>query len=230
MPTPEKKPTPTSPVTTPRVTSAMSTRRYAKTRDESIPSVWASIGSFVFEVLKILIIALLIIKPIHYFILQPFYVRGASMEPNFYNNEYLIVDELSYRFHTPRRGDVVVIHNPYQASEYFIKRVIGLPGEQVIIGGGQVRIVNTDHPQGWYLDELTYLSRDVVTTGDLRVTLGADQYYVLGDNRPASLDSRSFGPITKKDIVGRTAVRAWPLNRARLFPTPSTPLEPLPIQ
>lgn len=208
----------------------MTTRRYApmEEKPKPMPGFGASLGSFVFEIAKILIIALLIIKPIHYFILQPFYVRGASMEPNFYNNEYLIVDELSYRFHEPRRGDVVVIHNPYKPSEFFIKRVIAQPGERVIIADGVVRIANKEHPEGWYLDEHTYLAKDVITLGSVNLTLESDEYFLLGDNRGASLDSRSFGVITRKEIVGRAAVRAWPFNRLSLFPTPPTSFVPLP--
>lgn len=189
-------------------------------KSDFLPSFRRSVGGFVWELAKIVFIALAIIKPIHYFLLQPFYVRGASMEPNFYNNEYLIIDQLSYRLHEPRRGDVVVIHNPLKQKEFFIKRVIGLPGERIIIADGEVRISTANDPLGLPLDESGYLQSTVRTNGQLDIRLGSKEYYVLGDNRGSSFDSRSFGPIPRELIVGRTAVRAWPVHRARTFQTP----------
>ncbi|MBI3573303.1 MAG: signal peptidase I [Candidatus Kerfeldbacteria bacterium] len=196
-------------------------------KSEYLPSFSFSFGNFVLEVVKILIIAILIIKPIHYFILQPFYVKGASMEPNFHNNEYLIIDELSYRLHQPRRGDVVVLRDPFRSDEFFIKRIVGLPGERVVVDNNHVEIFNAAQPHGAVLDESAYLAPSVETSGHLDVTLGQGQYYMLGDNRPASFDSRSFGPITRQSMIGRTAVRAWPIPRARTFQTPTVPYLPL---
>lgn len=195
-------------------------------RSSYLPSFHSSFGGFVVELAKIVVIALAIIIPIRTFVLQPFYVKGASMEPNFRDNEYLIIDELSYRMHDPRRGDVVVLRSP-SLNEFLIKRVIGLPGERVIVNDGKIEIINNDNPTGAQLNEKDYLSPSVLTIGDLDVTLGPDQYYVMGDNRPASLDSRSFGPIARKDIIGRTAVRAWPLNRLTGFRTPTVQLKAL---
>lgn len=195
-------------------------------KSDFLPSFSKSFGIFVVEVAKILIIAYIIIKPIHAFVIQPFYVKGASMEPTFHNNEYLIIDELSYRFHSPRRGDVIVLRNPYQREEFLIKRIIGLPGERVTITGGRVLVRPSDRLDGAYLDERVYLPASVETVGPADVVLDADQYFVLGDNRPASLDSRSFGPIYRSQIIGRTALRAWPLSQAKTFPTPPIGLRP----
>lgn len=192
-------------------------------KSDFLPTFGKSFGGFVWEVAKIIIIALAIIKPIHYFLLQPFYVKGASMEPNFYNNEYLVVDQLSYRLHEPRRGDVIVLRNPFDDKEFFIKRVIGLPGERVVVSSGKVFVYNTGHPSGVELDETSYLDADVQTLGNIEITIGPTEYYVLGDHRSASLDSRSFGPIPRHSIVGRTAVRAWPVYRTRTFQTPEYP-------
>lgn len=191
---------------------------------EWVPGFMKSAGLFFWEVAKILIIAYAIIKPIHAFVIQPFYVKGASMEPTFRNNEYLIIDELSYRFHEPRRGDVVVLHNPFQHDEYLIKRIIGLPGERIVISQGQVTIYSTAHPQGVLLNQSKFLAASVFTSGELDTTLSSQQYFVLGDNRPASLDSRSFGPVNRKHIVGRTMLRAWPVTRISTFSSPSIPL------
>ncbi len=190
-------------------------------KSDFLPKFKNSFGGFVIEVAKIVIIALIIIRPVHAFLIQPFYVKGASMEPNFHDQDYLIVDQLSYRLHDPRRGDVVVIHNPFQANEFFIKRIIGLPNETVRIADNTVTITNTEHPNGFVLDETPYLEPNVQTPGNIEVALSADEYYVMGDNRTASLDSRSFGPITRESIVGRTALRAWPIYQARTFQTPN---------
>lgn len=168
-----------------------------------------------------LTIALAIILPIRYFLIQPFYVKGASMEPNFYDHEYLVIDELSYRFHTPERGDIVVFRYPRNPSQFFIKRVIGLPGETVIVSGNRVKVVDAAHPGGVILDESAYLAPGTSTQGERRVVLGLEEYYLLGDNRTQSLDSRIFGPVERSFIVGRAWFRGWPLGKAGTFPMPA---------
>ncbi len=216
--------TPENPLGDPRRFRGMSTdlRKLAATekRSDFLPSFNRSAGSFAAELVKIIVIAFAIIIPIRFFILQPFYVKGASMEPNFHDNEYLIIDELSYRLHQPARGDVIVLRNPSQPSEFLIKRVIGLPGDRLTINDGEITVFDTAHPDGAILNESEYLPPDRITFGHLDVTLGQNEFYVLGDNRPASLDSRIFGPVMRTQIIGRTAVRAWPVYRARTFQTP----------
>ncbi|MDQ7815140.1 MAG: signal peptidase I [Patescibacteria group bacterium] len=170
----------------------------------------------VIEFVQVLAISLAIIIPVRYFLIQPFYVKGASMEPSFWDHEYLIIDELSYRFRTPDRGEIVVFRYPNDPKQFFIKRVIGLPGETVEIAGGQIKIYNDKSPNGTVLDETSYLDQEY-TTMTRTVTLKADEYYVLGDNRIASLDSRLFGPIKKDVIVGRVWLRGWPPERWRVF-------------
>lgn len=176
-------------------------------------------GVFIIELIKVGLLAALTIGLIRYFLFKPFYVKGASMEPNFYDNEYLIVDELSYRFRAPERGEVVVFRYPGDPSEYFLKRVIGLPGERVKISNGHVTIYNSEHPEGVEVSE-SYLPKDLATTGDETTTLGDKEYFVLGDNRPNSFDSRRFGPISLDAIVGRAWIRGWPLSRVQTFTTP----------
>ncbi|MFZ2803963.1 MAG: signal peptidase I [Patescibacteria group bacterium] len=175
---------------------------------------------FVFELVQVLAISLAIIIPVRYFLIQPFYVKGASMEPNFYDHEYLIIDELSFRFHQPQRGDIIVFRYPVDPKQFFIKRVIGLPGETVEIANGQVKIYNTAHPNGVVLDETSYLTQDYTAT-TRTVTLKSDEYFVLGDNRIESLDSRYFGPVNQSLIIGRVWLRAWPLDRWNLFNDPN---------
>ncbi len=225
MPTPNSQQPPENPLGDPRRFKGLSTdlKKLAATepRSEFLPSFQRSVGGFASELIKIILIAFAIIIPLRFFILQPFYVKGASMEPNFHDNEYLIIDELSYRLHAPQRGDVIVLKNPSQPSEFLIKRIIGLPNERLTIADGAVTIYNATWPDGGVLDESSYLPTGRETFGQLDVTLGPGEYYVLGDNRPASLDSRVFGPVLRSAIIGRTAVRAWPLYRARTFSTPT---------
>ena len=170
------------------------------------------------ELVKMVVISLAIVLPVRYFLIQPFYVKGASMEPNFYDREYLIIDEISYRFNTPQRGDIIVFRYPHDPQEYFIKRVIGLPGETVELKDGQIYIYNQQYPEGQLLDEV-YINEAIKTysyTVD-KVEVGADEYYVLGDNRLASKDSRSFGAVNKSFIVGRVFFRGWPVDRFGLM-------------
>ncbi len=168
------------------------------------------------EMIQVLAISLAIIIPVRWFLIQPFYVQGASMEPNFFDHEYLIIDELSYRFDDPRRGDVVVFQYPNDPKQFFIKRVIGLPSETVEISDGKVRIYNEAFPNGILLDESPYLDQDF-TAATQHVTLKANQYYLLGDNRSSSLDSRFFGPVDRSHIIGRVWVRGYPVDRWKHF-------------
>jgi len=184
------------------------------------PSFFGSLARFALEILEIVVISLAIILPIRYFLIQPFYVKGASMEPTFDDHEYLIIDELSYRVRQPERGEVIVFRYPLDPRQFFIKRLIGLPGETVKISGDKVTIINAEHPDGFVLDESAYLSSDVLTQGDRTITLSKDEYFVMGDNRTASLDSRTFGPLPAKNIVGRVWIRGWPLDRATVFSAP----------
>ncbi|MFZ6036402.1 MAG: signal peptidase I [Patescibacteria group bacterium] len=195
-----------------------------KAKDD-VPAYAKSPRGFLIELIKIVLIAVVIIIPIRYFLFQPFYVRGASMEPNFEDNQYLIIDEITYRFNDPQRGDVVVIRDPKNTAEFLIKRIIGLPHEVVEIGDGRVTIINEQNPEGAALPE-SYLADYIQTSGNQRVELGADQYFVMGDNRPVSLDSRSFGPLPRREIVGRAWLRVWPFETFTLFTPPTYQLTP----
>jgi len=180
-----------------------------------------NIIAFIVELVKIVFISLVIIVPIRYFLIQPFYVKGASMEPNFYDREYLIIDEISYRLGEPERGDIVVFRYPLDPQEFFIKRVIGLPGESIQIKGGNVVIYNEENPNGVFLEE-NYLPEDLKTYGltEDMVELGDEQYFVLGDNRSSSKDSRSFGAVDESFLIGKVLLRGLPFNRAQFFDAP----------
>lgn len=180
-----------------------------------------SVGLFFWDLIKIFIIALIIIIPFRMFIAEPFVVSGSSMVPNFHNGDYLIIDRLTYNLSEPQRGDVVVLKFPKDTSQFFIKRIIGLPGETVRLKAGHVIIVNKEYPEGFELKE-PYLPNQLETLGKTEpVTLGSDEYFVLGDNRTASSDSRVWGILPENDIVGKAWVRVFPLNAAAKFKTPS---------
>jgi len=174
--------------------------------------------SLLFEVIKIVILAVVIVLPVRYFLFQPFFVQGISMEPNFENGDYLIVDEISYRFREPERGEIIVFKYPKNPTQRYIKRIIGLPGETIEIKEGQVIILDEDGNQA--LDESEYLSENIETSGNIRVSLSEDEYFVLGDNRNFSSDSRRWGVLPEKYIVGKVYVRAWPFTTLAKFETP----------
>lgn len=186
------------------------TTSVAKLRNIDIISSMKGFLSFFWEIFKIVIVALLIVIPIRYFLFQPFLVKGQSMEPNFHQGDYLIIDEISYRFHTPQRGEVVVFKSPQNPTQRYIKRIIGLPGEIVEIKDGKV-IIYQDSKK-FILDESSYLPAGFETPGQTRVFLQKDNYFVLGDNRLASFDSRRWGPLPKKNIIGRVFIRVWPIT------------------
>ncbi|MEK7094535.1 MAG: signal peptidase I [Patescibacteria group bacterium] len=176
---------------------------------------------YVFEVLKVVITAGLIIVLVRYYLIQPFYVRGASMEPTFENREYLLIDEITYRFREPKRGEVVVFRHPQNTVEFFIKRIIGLPGETVTIENGKVTVANDGRPDGVVLEE-SYIGQ-VFTEGHEQILLNKDEYFVLGDNRSASMDSRIIGPVKREYFVGRVLVRGLPLSKFSIFESPLYP-------
>lgn len=173
--------------------------------------------SFTRELLNFALIVIFIVLPIRFFVAQPFVVVGSSMEPTFLNNDYLIVDELSYRFNDPKRGDVVIFkyHNSEDDQKYFIKRVIALPGETIDINNGKVTIKNDASPEGFILDE-TYIKEP--PTNNMTVTLPENEYFVMGDNRGVSFDSRSWGALPKDEIVGKAFIRLLPLRKADILP------------
>ncbi len=171
--------------------------------------------SLIREIIEFVIIAVVIVIPFRMFIAQPFVVNGASMDPTFLDTQYLIVDQLSYRFKTPERGSVLIFKYPKNESKYFIKRVIGLPGETVKIKDGVVTIVNAENKAGFVLDE-PYVAFPKKDTSEM--TLDSGEYFVMGDNRLGSADSRYWGPVPTKDIVGRPILRLFPISSASAFP------------
>lgn len=172
---------------------------------------------FVWEIVQLVIVASVIVLPIRYFLFQPFIVKGESMVPNFKPGDYLIVNEISYRFSSPQRGDVIVFDYPKDKSQRFIKRIIGLPNETVEIKDGKVTIYDKN---SFVLKE-EYLSEGLKTEGDIKAVLGPDEYFVLGDNRSYSYDSRSWGTVPRNYIIGKASLRILPLASLSQIPQPS---------
>lgn len=168
------------------------------------------------DLVKFALIALLIVFPIRVFIAQPFIVRGASMEPAFEDGEYLIVDQISYRTGEPQRGDVIIMRYPKDETIFFIKRVIGLPGETVELDGARVRIERAGVP-AFTLDE-SYIAPERLQNQHGTYILSQDEYFVMGDNRKASSDSRSWGVLKRNEIVGRAYARLLPPSRIGILP------------
>jgi len=161
------------------------------------------------ELIKLLLLAVFIVIPFRMFVAQPFIVDGASMDPTFKDKQYLIVDELTYRFAEPQRGSVLIFKYPNDPSKYFIKRIIGLPGETVKIAEGKVTIINSLNPDGFVLTEPYIVFQKIDSS---IVALSNDEYFVMGDNRLGSADSRMWGPVPRENFIGRPILRVWPTS------------------
>jgi len=182
---------------------------------DTTPEPTPSIHPFL-DILRFIFIALLIVIPIRMFVAQPFIVSGASMEETFHSGDYLIVDQISYRFHEPKRGDVVIFKYPLDPSKYFVKRIIGLPGETVTVEGDIVTVVNSNFPQGVVLHEEYINTMD--KPNQVSTTLQEDEYFVMGDNRDHSSDSRAWGVLDKRFITGRAYLRLFPPQQFDYLP------------
>ncbi len=182
--------------------------RYAK----YIPGIW--------DFVKVIIIASLIVFPIRYFLFQPFIVNGESMSPNFHTGDYLIIDEISYRVSEPKRGDVVVLEYPLDKSQKFIKRIIGLPGETIEIKEGKISISKNENGEVITLNENNYLSDELKTDNNINITLKENSYFVLGDNRQFSFDSRRWGQLPEENIIGKAFLRLFPIGDISFINSP----------
>lgn len=171
------------------------------------------------DFLKIAIIAAAIVLPIRYFLFQPFIVKGESMIPNLQQGNYLIIDEISHKIGELKRGDIVVFRYPLNTKQRFIKRIIGLPGETVKVKDGKIAI--SKNGENLVLDEIKYLPNVLSTEGNVETALGEDQYFVLGDNRQFSFDSRMWGILPEKDIIGRAVFRVYPFLEMSFISSPN---------
>ena len=167
------------------------------------------------DLFTLAILVVVVVIPIRVFVASPFVVDGDSMLPTFENLDYLIIDELIYRFKEPSRGDVVVFRYPDDPSIFYIKRIIGLPGEVISINRGSVT-VTTVGGEKLTLNEPYIVNEDATYTKN--ISLNPKEYFVMGDNRPNSSDSRIWGPLSRKDIIGRVDLRLLPISKGSLFP------------
>ena len=182
------------------------------------PSMIKKIWLEIWDIIKFLAPIVVIVFIVRTYIAQPFIVDGESMSPNFHTGHYLIIDELSYRLHDPKRGDVVVLRYPLDTSRFFLKRIVGLPGERVTIKDGKVYITNPDNPNGAPLVE-PYESQTTFPAGQYKdVLLEPGEYFAMGDNRAGSSDSRAWGILPRKDIVGHALFRLFPLKDIAVTP------------
>ena len=164
------------------------------------------------------VVALGIALFIRFFVAAPYVVSGASMEPNFHDWEYLIVDRVSYNLKAPERGDIIIFDLPDAPKKALIKRIIGLPGETVVLSGQKITILNTEYPQGFTLEEPYLDPANLTGSNHLSMSLSDDEFFVLGDNRRVSADSRIWGALPRDKIVGRVFVRLYPFSTIHLFP------------
>ncbi len=162
------------------------------------------------EIVEVILIALITVFFIRSFLVQPFLVSGASMEPTFNNGNYLLIDEVTYRFREPERGEVVVFRYPGDNTSFFIKRIIGLPKETIAINNNQIIVTNNS---GTQVISEPYLGSGTKTAGQKTFSLNNNEYFVLGDNRTNSFDSRNWGPLSKDDIIGLVRLRIFPFNK-----------------
>lgn len=169
------------------------------------------------EMLKFTLIALAIVIPVRAFIAQPFIVSGASMDPTFSSGHYLIVDQLTYELKKPEREDVIIFRYPNNPKIFYIKRVIGLPGETISMKDGKITIKNSEYPEGIEIPD-PFVSPSKQTKESFSVSLGSTEYFVMGDNRMQSSDSRVWGPLDEKNIIGRPFMRLFPISKISLFP------------
>jgi signal peptidase I len=173
------------------------------------------LGTAFREILTFVVLAVIIVVPIRLFVAQPFVVEGESMYPTFDSGDYLIVDQLTYRFQDPKRGDVVVFRYPNDEKVFYIKRIIGLPGETVHVEEGKTSVTKADGTV-IELDESYVVSEDA--TYSLDRALGQDQFFVMGDNRPKSSDSRTWGALPRHDLMGRAYLRLLPAGEIGVLP------------
>lgn len=170
----------------------------------------------IIEVVVIAGIAVFAVVLCRQYVFNPYGISGNSMSPSFHDGDYVFVDQMSYRLRPAKRGEVIVFRGPASNGEDLLKRIIGLPGERVLVDDNTVRIFNSENPDGLILNE-NYLDSATVTSGAADVTLKADQYFVMGDNRSVSFDSRSWGPLDADLIVGKVALRIWPPEATEAF-------------
>lgn len=175
-----------------------------------------------FDFLESIVVALAIFVVVYFFFYQPHQVKGASMEPNFHDGEYILTNKFLYNFQDPKRGDVIVFKSPQNPEIDFIKRVIGLPGDRVKLSNNKF-FINGIEVQEPYLAKEVYTYNGNFLKDGTESVVPKDHYFVSGDNRPRSSDSREWGPIVRDSIIGKSQLRYWPLEKFGVIPGISYP-------
>jgi len=190
-------------------------------QDKKIVKSVKSVIKFIFEFLEPVVFSFSIFAVIYIFIAQPFEVKGASMEPQLHDKEYILTEKVSTRFGSFKRGDIVIFRFPYNREIDYIKRIIGLPGETISVLDGKV-YVNDKVLNEPYLRDITdiYPDPDNVLQEGKSITVPQNYYFVLGDNRPHSQDSRYFGPVARSLLIGKAVIRYWPITNISLVDHP----------
>lgn len=183
----------------------------------SMVEVLKRIFAFFFDIIETIVLALAIFVVIYLFLFQPHQVKGASMEPSFFDGEYILTDKISYRLHSPKRGEVIIFKAPKNPELDYIKRIIGLPGERIKIENGDI-FINDQKLNEEYIPENTIISGGLFLSKGKETKIPEKSYFVLGDNRLHSSDSREWGPIQTSDIVGKAFLRYWPSNHFGILP------------
>lgn len=164
------------------------------------------------EFIEAIVFALAIFLVVYLFLFQPNQVKGHSMDPTFHDGEYILTDKISFRMGLPKRGDVVVFKSPKNADIDYIKRIIGLPAERVKISGGRVFVNGSILSESEYLDPSIYTGPESFLAENREIVVPQGQYFVMGDNRPHSSDSRDFGTVAPSEFIGKVFFRYWPMD------------------
>lgn len=178
--------------------------------------VFKKLSKFIFDVIQSVVFAISIFLFVYLLLFQPHKIKGNSMQPNYLDGEFLLTDKVSYRFNQPQRGDVIVFKAPVNEEDDYIKRVIGLPGERVSIRDGKVYI-NGKLLDENYLSPTLYTNAGMFLPNDREVLVPENHFFVMGDNRPYSSDSRSWGFVPRENIIGKAWLIYWPPHKAGII-------------
>jgi len=172
-----------------------------------------------FDFLQSIVVVLALLVMVYLFVAAPQEISGASMEPNFFNGEYILTNKVLYKFREPQRGDVVIFKSPRNKEIDYIKRILGLPGDIVKLQSNTF-YVNENPVEEPYLRPGTIIFGGSYLSEGQEIIVPPGSYFVVGDNRPHSSDSREFGPIPLEDIIGVAFLRYWPFDKAGVLPHP----------
>ncbi len=171
----------------------------------------------------IIFVSVIIIIPIRLFVIQSFFVVGISMQPSYESGDYILIDKISYRLSEPKRGDVIVFKSPTDVSETYIKRIIGIPYDTIILENDNVKILESGSDESILINEQYIKGKTGAYFGDSRkiVSLGENEYFVMGDNRTDSWDSRFWGKLDGGAVLGKSLLRLWPIGSIDFITRPS---------